>query len=69
MFKDSEIQTKVSSTTTVMLQLSHTRNPVQDEGGFRQTRFDSFWCLNQRHKRYEVYHFTRSRVLCEVQSF
>lgn len=58
MLKDSEIQTKVSNTTIVMLQLSHTRYPVQDEGGFRQSRFDSFSCLNQRHERCEVYHFT-----------
>lgn len=58
MLKDSEIQTKVSNNTTFMLQLSHTRYPVQDEGGFRQTRFESFSHLNQRHKRCEVHHFT-----------
>lgn len=58
MLKDSEFQIKVYSTTTDMLLLSHTRYPVQDESGFRQTRFDSFSCLNQRHKRCGVYHFT-----------
>lgn len=58
MLKDSEIHTKVSNAITIMLQLSHTRYPVQDESGFTQTKLGSFSCLNQRHKRYEVHHFT-----------